>query len=64
MLRRCQLTHPVEASSAETLDAPLHDAAKRGNIAFLQECIANNVSVNGLDKVPLHVLELLLCGET
>lgn len=47
----------VEPSSAESLEAPLHEAAKRGNLPFLQECVKNNVSVNGLDKAgstPLH----------
>ncbi|XP_041465386.1 osteoclast-stimulating factor 1-like isoform X1 [Lytechinus variegatus] len=36
--------------SMESVDYPLHEAAKRGNLAFLQECIANKVSVNSLDK--------------
>ncbi|XP_021348776.1 osteoclast-stimulating factor 1-like, partial [Mizuhopecten yessoensis] len=41
----------------ESIDYPLHDAAKRGNITFLEECLTNKVSVNGLDKAgstPLH----------
>ncbi|CAC5389587.1 osteoclast-stimulating factor 1-like [Mytilus californianus] len=44
-------------SSTESIDFPLHEAAKRGNVPFLQECLNNNVSVNGLDKagsIPLH----------
>lgn len=43
--------------NTESVDNPLHEAAKRGNIAFLNECICNKVSVNGLDKAgctPLH----------
>ena len=38
------------SESMEAIDNPLHEAAKRGNLPFLQECLANGVSVNGLDK--------------
>lgn len=34
----------------EAIDNPLHEASKRGNLPFLHECLANGVSVNGLDK--------------
>ncbi|XP_033109494.1 osteoclast-stimulating factor 1-like [Anneissia japonica] len=36
--------------SMESVPNPLHEAAKRGNLDFLQECLSNEVSVNGLDK--------------
>ena len=36
--------------STETIENALHEAAKRGNLPFLQECLSNKVSVNGLDK--------------
>ncbi|KAK6057972.1 SH3 domain protein [Cooperia oncophora] len=34
----------------KTLPNPLHEAARRGNVIFLKDCIANQVSVNSLDK--------------
>ncbi|ELU06725.1 hypothetical protein CAPTEDRAFT_21658 [Capitella teleta] len=43
--------------NTESVDNPMHEAAKRGNINFMNECIRNKVSVNGLDKAgstPLH----------
>ncbi|XP_071108291.1 osteoclast-stimulating factor 1-like [Haliotis cracherodii] len=43
--------------NTESIDHPLHEAAKRGNIDFMVECIGNRVSVNSLDKAgstPLH----------
>lgn len=37
-------------TGTETIDNPLHEAAKRGNLPFIEECLSNLVSVNGLDK--------------
>ena len=31
--------------SMESVDNPLHEAAKRGNVEFLKECLNNNVSM-------------------
>lgn len=36
--------------NTETIDNPLHEAAKRGNLNFLNECLSNKISVNGFDK--------------
>jgi len=33
----------IVQESMEMIDNPLHEAAKRGNISFLNECIANRV---------------------
>ncbi|XP_037083575.1 osteoclast-stimulating factor 1-like [Pollicipes pollicipes] len=35
---------------SEPVESPLHEAAKRGHLTFLTECLRHNVSVNGLDK--------------
>jgi len=42
---------------SEPVESPLHEAAKRGHLSFLAECLRHNVSVNALDKAgntPLH----------
>ena len=41
----------------ETIGNPVHDAARRGNLEFLQECLKNGVSSTSLDSsnnTPLH----------
>ena len=46
------LHRAVEKSgNTESIDNPLHEAAKRGNLPFLVECLSNGVSPNALDKV-------------
>ncbi|KAL6729899.1 hypothetical protein Aduo_000909 [Ancylostoma duodenale] len=40
----------VVSENVEELSNPLHEAARRGNLLFLKECIGNQVSVNSLDK--------------
>ncbi|CAJ0566069.1 unnamed protein product, partial [Mesorhabditis spiculigera] len=40
----------VVSEKVEHLPNPLHEAAKRGNIEFLTECLQNEVSINSLDK--------------
>ena len=34
------------AENTESVDNPLHDAAKRGNIEFMNECLTNRVSIS------------------
>ena len=46
-----------KSGNTESIDNPLHEAAKRGNLPFLVECLSNGVSPNALDKAgatPLH----------
>lgn len=38
------------SENTESIDFPLHEAARRGNMSFLNECLQNKISVNGLDK--------------
>uniref|UniRef100_A0A8C1MAZ2 Osteoclast-stimulating factor 1 n=1 Tax=Cyprinus carpio TaxID=7962 RepID=A0A8C1MAZ2_CYPCA len=38
------------AEQAESIDNPMHEAAKRGNLSWLRECLDNKVGINGLDK--------------
>uniref|UniRef100_A0A3B4Z2A5 Osteoclast-stimulating factor 1 n=1 Tax=Stegastes partitus TaxID=144197 RepID=A0A3B4Z2A5_9TELE len=38
------------AEQAESIDNPMHEAAKRGNLSWLRECVENKVGINGLDK--------------
>uniref|UniRef100_A0A8C5H6D7 Osteoclast-stimulating factor 1 n=1 Tax=Gouania willdenowi TaxID=441366 RepID=A0A8C5H6D7_GOUWI len=58
---------------AESIDNPMHEAAKRGNLSWLRECLESKVGINGLDKAGntalywgchgghKEVVELLLC---
>uniref|UniRef100_A0A1I7T8N9 Osteoclast-stimulating factor 1 n=1 Tax=Caenorhabditis tropicalis TaxID=1561998 RepID=A0A1I7T8N9_9PELO len=40
----------VVSENVEELPNPLHEAARRGNIGMLTECLRERVSVNSLDK--------------
>lgn len=40
----------VAEDIADSIDFPLHEAAKRGNISFLEECLDNKIAINGIDK--------------
>ena len=42
-------------TSTETIDNPLHEAAKRGNLPFLQECLSNRVSAPATRLCDSHV---------
>ena len=47
----------VESASDDGSTSPLHDAAKRGNIDLLKECLLNKLPVNQMDpagNTPLH----------
>lgn len=36
--------HVAVADKMESIDHPLHEAAKRGNLTFMKECIDNRVT--------------------
>ncbi|KAL0278243.1 UNVERIFIED_CONTAM: hypothetical protein PYX00_000114 [Menopon gallinae] len=38
-------------NQVEEVKEPLHDAARRGNLTFLQECLSQGVSSTGLDSM-------------
>jgi len=47
----------VESATDDGSTSPLHDAAKRGNVALLKECLVNRLPVNQCDpagNTPLH----------
>lgn len=47
----------LEDATSDGTTSPLHDAAKRGNLELLRECLANRVPVNQPDQAgnaPLH----------
>jgi len=46
----------------EVLETPLHDASKRGNIGFLEECLMNGVSCNAC--LNLFVKSILIWENT
>ena len=46
----------VVEEHTESLDFPLHEAAKRGNISFLQEGISNKVMLHVHRRLVFHIL--------
>lgn len=40
----------VAADIEDSIDFPLHEAAKRGNVDFMLECLDNKIGLNGIDK--------------
>ena len=50
-------TNMVESASGDGSTGPMHDAAKRGNLELLRECLSNRMPVNQADPAgnsPLH----------
>jgi hypothetical protein len=46
---------PVQSDSVGRVEYPLHEAAKRGNIELLQECLQNKVGhLKGSIAVPMY----------
>lgn len=41
------ITFFLLGNHVETIDNPMHEASKSGQIDFLKECIANQISING-----------------
>jgi len=47
----------VAEDITDSIDFPLHEAAKRGNLLFLNECLQNKIAINAQDtagNTPLH----------
>lgn len=40
----------VSSGAADAIEAPLHEASKRGQLDFLRECLQHRIPINGLDK--------------
>lgn len=52
-----RMTDVIVGENSMVITNPLHEAAKRGNVEFVNELVNAGVSVNGLDKAgntPLH----------
>lgn len=40
----------VAEDISKTIDFPMHEAAKRGNLPFMEECLQNKIPINAQDK--------------
>ena len=40
----------VAEDIADSIDFPMHEACKRGNVSFLNECLDNKIAINAHDK--------------